>query len=573
MSKGKVISPEDKIVVQQFYESNDVSRMCPGQKDCLKVRDAEGQSVRVQKMLILGNLREMYVLYKSISTNPKIGFSTFAKLRPTYCVLAGAGGTHCVCVCTYHQNPKLQLAALGEKELEYKDLIDYSVCNTEREACMMLTCTDCPREEGVQGFLELLDSVQVASDEITYKQWITADRCTMIDVVEPLSEYIQSLSKKITKLVRHHYIAQKQAQYFKDLKEKLPLETEVVIVGDFAENYSFIVQDAAQGFHWENSQCTVHPFVVYFKDPISQKLGHNSFCFLSDSTQHNTAMVHTFISKLLSYLKVHHPNLTKIHYFSDGCAGQYKNRYNFINLCYHEQDFGLSCEWNFFATSHGKTACDGIGGTVKRATARASLQRTTSRQILTPQDMFQFCEQNLSAHIKYFFVSKLEVEDSEHNLRSRFTNSRTIQGTQKFHRFVPLNKKEIMVYPFSSGKGEKKSITMQPGEDEQLFVDIKGVKVGQYISCIYNMEVWLGIIEECCEDYNDFIVNFLEPSVSSGAKSFHFPTKRDACAVPGESMLAIMTLPTLKGGTRLQYTFPQKEVSECVRRATIMLNK
>jgi hypothetical protein len=138
-------------------------------------------------------------------------------------------------VCTYHQNPKLQLAALGEKELTYKDLMDYSVCNSEREECMMLTCQDCPREEGVQSFLELLDSVQSASDEISYKQWVTTDRCTMITETKTLHEFLTSLSKKIANLVRHHFVAQKQAQYLKKLKETLPPQSEAVVVGDFSE--------------------------------------------------------------------------------------------------------------------------------------------------------------------------------------------------------------------------------------------------------------------------------------------------------------------------------------------------
>ncbi|KAJ8943495.1 hypothetical protein NQ318_016275 [Aromia moschata] len=33
-----------------------------------------------------------------------------------------------------------------------------------------------------------------------------------------------------------------------------------------------------------------------------------------------------------------------------------------LNLLYHEEDFGIKAEWNFFATAHGKGACDGIGG-------------------------------------------------------------------------------------------------------------------------------------------------------------------------------------------------------------------
>ena len=54
-----------------------------------------------------------------------------------------------------------------------------------------------------------------------------------------------------------------QSTYFKNLKEEIQ-EGELVLVGDFSKNYSFVVQDAVQGFHWDNSQCTIHPFVAYY---------------------------------------------------------------------------------------------------------------------------------------------------------------------------------------------------------------------------------------------------------------------------------------------------------------------
>ena len=92
-----------------------------------------------------------------------------------------------------------------------------------------------------------------------------------------------------------------------------------------------------------------------------------------------------------------------MHYFTDGSAPQYKNRYNFAGLCYHETFYGIKSEWNFFATSHGKSACDGIGGTVKRSVARASLQRPTNQQILSVTDMFKFCTDDLGSKIKFFF--------------------------------------------------------------------------------------------------------------------------------------------------------------------------
>jgi len=43
-------------------------------------------------------------------------------------------------------------------------------------------------------------------------------------------------------------------------------------------------------------------------------------------------------------------------------------------LCQHEEDFGVAAEWHFSATSIGKGVCDGVGGTVKRFAARASLR-------------------------------------------------------------------------------------------------------------------------------------------------------------------------------------------------------
>jgi hypothetical protein len=35
--------------------------------------------------------------------------------------------------------------------------------------------------------------------------------------------------------------------------------------GEFAKNYSFVLQDGAQGFHWNNIQATIHPFVIYIR--------------------------------------------------------------------------------------------------------------------------------------------------------------------------------------------------------------------------------------------------------------------------------------------------------------------
>lgn len=109
-------------------------------------------------------------------------------------------------------------------------------------------------------------------------------------------EFITSLATNIYNLMRHSFVAKSQGEFFKNLKDNLD-ETECLIVGDFSENYSFVIQDEVQGFHWENSQATVHPFVMYFKD--SDETKHQSFCFISDEMSHKTETVWAFLRVLI----------------------------------------------------------------------------------------------------------------------------------------------------------------------------------------------------------------------------------------------------------------------------------
>jgi hypothetical protein len=72
----------------------------------------------------------------------------------------------------------------------------------------------------------------------------------------------------------HSFIATEQASFY--AARKATLKTgEFLVTADFSENYSFVLQDAAQGFHWNNSQATLHPFVAYYLD--SGEVRHLSY--------------------------------------------------------------------------------------------------------------------------------------------------------------------------------------------------------------------------------------------------------------------------------------------------------
>ena len=69
-------------------------------------------------------------------------------------------------------------------------------------------------------------------------------------------------------------------------------------------------------------------------------------------------------------------------------------------------------EWHFFATSHGKGPCDGIGGTVKRLATKASLQRTLDCQIQTPHQLYEWAQDNI-AGVTTIFCPKGDIAEHE----------------------------------------------------------------------------------------------------------------------------------------------------------------
>lgn len=475
---GKSLSDETVKMIKNFYESDEVSRLMPGKKDFVSVKGIEGR-VHIQKRLVLSNLKELYKCFKEQNAEAKIGFSKFASLRPKNCVLAGASGTHSVCVCTLHQNPKLMLEACRGKfsktdsaELfsNYHSLLNKIICVDPSKKCYFNECPKCPGVETLKAQLKsLFDSFCV--EQVVYKQWISTDRSSLETIVKNCEEFIDELLEALNNLLRHSYIAKQQSKYFKDLKENLPPGCFIVIC-DFAQNYSFVIQDEIQGFHWNNEQATLHPFVYYYKNE-TEDLKSGSFVAISDCKKHDTVLFYLFQKQFMKFLKKKHNNVVKVIYFTDGCSGQYKNFKNFLNITYHEEDFGIPAEWNFFATSHGKGACDGIGGTVKRLAARASLQRPYNDQITTPHELYMWSKANLPK-INFEFFTNENYNSIDQELTKRFEQAKTVSGTLQIHSVIPVEKGVISTkaYSYDTSSTQRKFLKKIP----KIKLEIKPLK-------------------------------------------------------------------------------------------------
>lgn len=439
-------------LVVAFYNSDEYSRVMPGQKDFVSVK-IDGKRNHMQKRLILNNLKELYQAFKDTNPDVKCSFSKFATLRPKYCILAGASGTHSVCVCAIHENVKLLIEGANIKSVtanteevisDYHDCFKKMVCDSPSTNCYMGSCSECP---GVENLIEYLETAfeDKLIDDVTYKQWTHVDRTTLQTVVSSVDEYLLLLSEGLQKLLRHSYLVKKQNEFLKKKKEDLNAN-ECIVICDFAENYAFVVQNAVQGMHWNNNQATIHPFAIYYKDD-ENVLHMKNLVSISECLHHDTVAVHMFQSGLLKFIRDKIPNVNHVIYFSDGASAQYKNKKNFINLTHHSKDFQMSAEWHFFPTSHGKGPCDGLGGTLKRLAARASLQRVHS-PIQTPLELFNWATEALpNINCNYFKNEEYTIEEKK--LTTRFQLAKTVKGTLTFHSIIPVTTSTLHAKPFS----------------------------------------------------------------------------------------------------------------------------
>ena len=98
-----------------------------------------------------------------------------------------------------------------------------------------------------------------------------------------------------------------------------------------------------------------NPVTLYYCE--SGEIHQLSYVIISDCLHHGTVAVYVFQRCLVEFPTSKSNSLPqKIFYFSDGSAAQYKNRKNFINLCYHKADFKIDAEWHFFRYMSWKRA-------------------------------------------------------------------------------------------------------------------------------------------------------------------------------------------------------------------------
>ena len=105
----------------------------------------------------------------------------------------------------------------------------------------------------------------------------------------------------INAITKHSFLTKCQTNFLRAKKESLKAN-EVIFLGDFAENYQFLVQDEIQSYRWSKEYCTLNPLVVYFTNGDGN-IQHNSLRFIFDDNNHDTNFAYKIQTILVDSLK------------------------------------------------------------------------------------------------------------------------------------------------------------------------------------------------------------------------------------------------------------------------------
>lgn len=133
---------------------------------------------------------------------------------------------------------------------DYRDCLNLTMCPDATNSCHFGKCSNCPGVKKIRN--NLIQALKEENlEEVKFDSWVETDRCNLKTLCMDLDDFAKEFCKELLKLRTHDFLTKEQALFFKNLKTNLEND-EFLITFDFAENYKFVLQNSAQGFHWNN---------------------------------------------------------------------------------------------------------------------------------------------------------------------------------------------------------------------------------------------------------------------------------------------------------------------------------
>lgn len=304
---------------------------------------------------------------------------------------------------------------------------------------MMRTCEQCTtNNDNISRLHDELVGFFQNNGTVKVQQW--RDR-TLEDLELAASDFAVLFIDKFEAFLPHCFVAKHQNNHFEYVKSNLS-QTEMIVMSDFAENYKFVIQDAIQSYHWNNSQATLIPFACFALNENGVLQQRNVMC-VSDELRHDTVTWHLARDELVSHVKSKFPHISKLIYFTDGASAHFKNFKSIGLLSAHSSLYNLEASWSFFGTGHGKSVCDALSGACKQTAHNHSLRAIDGNQIRTPLELFNFLRSKITK-IHFFFLDSNESISVRQHLEKYFKSFIQIKGIRGLHCFQAVSEGRVL---------------------------------------------------------------------------------------------------------------------------------
>lgn len=169
----------------------------------------------------------------------------------------------------------------------------------------------------------------------------------------------------------------------------------------------------------------------------------------------------------------------------------------------------------FFATSHGKSFCGDLGGTVKRLATKTSLQRPYENHIITLRQLYDFANKDIPG-ISFMYCTNEEYNENENKLSLCFDNSHAVSGTQRIHAIIPLSESQMLTKPYSLSSQEY-NVPLFPSDDMSELNELQS----GFVTIHYDVSWGLACILAKNQESNYYKVRFLH--LKGPDPSFYYP--------------------------------------------------
>ncbi|CAF1351898.1 unnamed protein product, partial [Didymodactylos carnosus] len=198
--------------------------------------------------------------------------------------------------------------------------------------------------------------------------------------------------------------------------------------------------------HWDTKPWSIFTAFLWSK-------GENfSFVLPSLDVTHDKFVVDSALKIVLNHIETV-PNVEEINCFSDGAASQFK-RLHFRNLTRIAKERKINLSWQFFATAHGKSVVDEIGGTVKRLVWSAILVGGVCR---SAEDFITLAKKK-TQKIILIEITRNDIDSSKTKLENLFKTAKSVPETLKMHSVKVVDEDELD-FRYYSTCSQKKTIT------------------------------------------------------------------------------------------------------------------